>query len=253
MCEMKNVLVMVALLAIPSQTMGQIGDTPEDIQNKYKYTEIVTDCVNSKNMTLAYTHGDLNVMVTYVDRRANLILYKSQFAIGDVQTEKLLRDNDNFLWLPLDKTTMANLRQIGSVGTVRISRNGRYLAATSDCGCMLCMVDLYNMSEESSEGRAIRVSARRIKADYEANEIAADRMHKGKTVKVTGKVEQIGRDIVGTPYVVLFTGGLGGVHCKVIDERQIISLRKGQVVTIEGVCCGTSLFSVVIGECRICD
>lgn len=38
-------------------------------------------------------------------------------------------------------------------------------------------------------------------AAYKANEVAADARYKDKTIAVTGDVESIGKDLIGSPYV----------------------------------------------------
>ena len=49
----------------------------------------------------------------------------------------------------------------------------------------------------------IDITATDLHAAYTANEIAADQKYKGKTLRVSGEIADIGKDILATPYVVL--------------------------------------------------
>jgi len=40
-------------------------------------------------------------------------------------------------------------------------------------------------------------------ADYRNNEISADSKYKGKVLAVSGKLDQVGKDITGDPYLTL--------------------------------------------------
>lgn len=89
----------------------------------------------------------------------------------------------------------------------------------------------------------IEISAAQLYEEYEANEIAADQKYKDKMLKVTGVVSSIGKDVLGSPYVVLTGGGeyeVWGVQCTFSSayEPQLAKLTKGQVVTVTGKCKG---------------
>ena len=100
----------------------------------------------------------------------------------------------------------------------------------------------------------IEVSATKLFKDYEANEIAADEVYKGKKIAVTGIIGDIGNDVFNDPYVSLKIDILQNVNCYFDDEnKKIISkLRKGQKVTIIGTCRGKSLnIMVSLGDCKL--
>jgi hypothetical protein len=47
----------------------------------------------------------------------------------------------------------------------------------------------------------IEVSARKLFADYQANEIAADETYNGKVLKVSGTIRDIGNDLLDNAYI----------------------------------------------------
>lgn len=92
-----------------------------------------------------------------------------------------------------------------------------------------------------SGGAAIEVSSKDISAEYDKNEIAADNKYKGKKVKVTGKIDDIGKDFMDESYVTLEGADLFQgvqVYFKSSEESKLGTLEKGSDLTIEGECDG---------------
>ena len=102
---------------------------------------------------------------------------------------------------------------------------------------------------------AIEVTAQELYSAYDANQVAADAKYKDKTLKVTGVVESIGKDILDTPYITLTSGGqyeVWGVQC-MFDEKyepELAKLTKGQMVTVQGECDGY-LVNVLLRDCAL--
>lgn len=102
---------------------------------------------------------------------------------------------------------------------------------------------------------AIEVTADELIQAYEANEVAADAKYEGKILNVTGVVDNVGKDIVDTPYVVLTSGGeweVWGVQCMFDKEHEpeLAQLAVGQTVTVQGRCSGY-LINVLVRDCII--
>lgn len=94
-----------------------------------------------------------------------------------------------------------------------------------------------------TEPEVIEISAADLYSAYEANQVAADQQYKGRLLKVTGVVSSIGKDILGSPYIVLGSGDeweVWGVQCTFPSryESRIAKLEKGQQVTVTGKCTG---------------
>ena len=91
---------------------------------------------------------------------------------------------------------------------------------------------------------------------YDQNSIAADAKYRYKTRTIIGTVKDIGRDIVGNPYVVLGDNRIsGGVQCifATEDEAEIAKLKKWQAVAVRGEVQGLILFNVLIKNCEFVE
>lgn len=88
----------------------------------------------------------------------------------------------------------------------------------------------------------VEVTAVKLYTDYAyGNSLAADAKYKDKTVKVTGIVTMIGKELLGRPYVLLAGGGMYiGVQC-VFNygyETELVALKIGNRITVQGICEG---------------
>jgi hypothetical protein len=98
-----------------------------------------------------------------------------------------------------------------------------------------------------------RISARDLCAYYNSNGVAADALFKDQIIEVTGVVKQI-ESMFGVPFVYLDTRDpICDIQCYFApgSEAQLLSLQKGQRVTIRGVCEGKAVFNVVLGDCSV--
>jgi hypothetical protein len=105
---------------------------------------------------------------------------------------------------------------------------------------------------------AIAVTATALVAEYQENAVAADKKYEGKRLRVTGTIEDFGKDVLDTAYIVLKGGSgdfnLHDVQCMFRENREseIASLKKGQTVTIEGEVEGEALgFNVILKYCEV--
>lgn len=91
-------------------------------------------------------------------------------------------------------------------------------------------------------------------AIYDQNEVAADAECDGKLFAVNGVIRQIGKDILGDPYVALSgpKSGIFGVQCMFsdADSPALAKLLPGQKIKIAGVG-GGKLGNVLMRECWI--
>jgi hypothetical protein len=129
--------------------------------------------------------------------------------------------------------------------------------------------DKGNGSRESSSGSRVasapepakppsidaKVTASELFEAYEKNEIAADDRYKGKLLEVSGKIDNIGKDILDSPYVTLSVGGkfqIMGVQA-FFDEAslsRLADLSKGQAVTLQCRCDG-KFGNVMLKDCTL--
>ena len=102
----------------------------------------------------------------------------------------------------------------------------------------------------------IEIDHTQLHKEYMDNPISADAKYKGKTLKLTGKVEDIDREIAGNTYITFKIDFLEDVRItfKKSEESKVAQLKKGQQITIKGECTGTLLSTTVaLKNCEIVE
>ena len=97
------------------------------------------------------------------------------------------------------------------------------------------------------------ISAKKLSFEYQENEVAADEKFNGKIILVTGIIEDIGKDIMDSIYVLLSDGeefSMSGVQCFFSDSQKgdAAKLKKGDKVTIKGKCDGLLMNVIIRGS-----
>lgn len=102
---------------------------------------------------------------------------------------------------------------------------------------------------------AVVITAEDLFAAYDTNEVAADNKYKGKELKITGTIKDIGKDILDDTYITLDTGNLiYSVQCYFKNSQldAVAELAKNQTVTLVGKCDGQSM-NVILKNCVIIE
>jgi hypothetical protein len=115
----------------------------------------------------------------------------------------------------------------------------------------------YSSSSPSSQPSVLTISAPEIVKEYVDNEIAADHKYEGKIVRITAKIKDIGKDILGNPYITFSDGeeySFRSVQCffKKSEQAKIGTLRREQPVTIDGTVDGL-MMNVLLKDCVFKD
>lgn len=100
---------------------------------------------------------------------------------------------------------------------------------------------------------ALTVTASELLAAFEQNELKANQTYKNKYIAVQGAVDNIGEDIMGSPYVTLKTGNvILSVQCMLnkSEASKAANLNKGQQIVVQGNCDG-KFGNVLIKNCSI--
>ena len=111
-------------------------------------------------------------------------------------------------------------------------------------------------SQTSTEpgNNIIEITAADLFAAYSENEVAANGKYKDKKLQITGTINHIGTDILDRVYITLEAGEmLYSVQCYFVDSDEaakVAELRKGDTITLIGVCEGMSL-NVMVRQCEI--
>jgi hypothetical protein len=104
------------------------------------------------------------------------------------------------------------------------------------------------------EESVIRISAKQLSEEYDANEVLADSNYKNHIVEINGFVDSIGKDILDTPYVTLEgRNTFSVVQCmfRKQDEAALSNLKKDQTIILHGRVSGKLLTNVLIKDCSI--
>jgi hypothetical protein len=112
-------------------------------------------------------------------------------------------------------------------------------------------------AEQSISGKPVdfTMTARELFQAYDQNEVAADEKYEGKVLEISGRVDDIGKDITDTIYVTLDGGGEYGifsVQCFFADTHSgdAAKLSKGDAITVKGLCNGM-IGNVSVRGCSI--
>ncbi len=96
------------------------------------------------------------------------------------------------------------------------------------------------------------LSANTLFREYDKNSVAADAKYEDKIVVVSGTVQDIGKDITDTAYLVIGGSGfLDGVQCTLPrgQEGLVARVTKGQYVTLKGKVSGQIMGNVLVNNC----
>ena len=107
--------------------------------------------------------------------------------------------------------------------------------------------------EELANAPSYTLSANALFREYDNNEVAADTKYKGKIVLISGTVQDISKDILGKPFIVIGGSGfLDGVQCSFTknEEPALARLSKGQRVRVMGEVSG-KLGNVQVEDCSL--
>lgn len=96
-----------------------------------------------------------------------------------------------------------------------------------------------------------QVKGSKLVADYEANELRAEQTYDGKLYLIEIRIDNIGKDILGSPYISYRGSGFAGVNLYFDKEHAptIARMNKGSIVKVKCVIGGKTLGSVIGRDC----
>ncbi|SOD53643.1 tRNA_anti-like [Pseudoxanthomonas wuyuanensis] len=98
----------------------------------------------------------------------------------------------------------------------------------------------------------LEITAAKLFADYEANEVAADDKYKGNQLAVSGTVAGISKDFTDEAYVEIRTpNDFASIHARGLDPSVAAGLSKGQQIAVVCVGGGLMLSSPILNECQV--
>lgn len=101
--------------------------------------------------------------------------------------------------------------------------------------------------------KAIKINAKDLFAEYEANEIQADEKYKNQILEVSGVISNIWKDLMDNPYIALKTNNvILSVQCMLDDSEKskAAKLKKDSSLTVTGKN-SWKLGNVMLRDCKI--
>ncbi len=100
------------------------------------------------------------------------------------------------------------------------------------------------------------VKAAQIVKEFEDNELAADTKYKGKTLRITGVVDEIDTDLWDEDKYILSLGDGGDfeflfVNCNDMSTKELSTLKKGETVTVIGEFDDGGDLGVEVKDCHL--
>lgn len=103
----------------------------------------------------------------------------------------------------------------------------------------------------TAQAAAVEVAARQLYLDYQANEVAADVLYKGKPLLIAGEVAMIQTDLLDQPQVHLKAGPIEQVTISGLSKDEAAGLSKGDAVIVACMGNGMVLGSPVTRDCEL--
>ncbi len=172
---------------------------------------------------------------------------KSWLNSGAIEAATLVREEFAQEWVPANEA--AKLKPSGSISSVWAI----VVVAVLVVGGSVLVLFLRETRPAPVvvESAPLDVRLGRLLKDYADNEIRADDLYKGKTVRVTGTVRDVGK-ILGSPHVTLTDKEALWLNCdlEASSVSRAAGLNPGASVTVVGRVKGLVL-SVNLSECRV--
>ena len=117
-------------------------------------------------------------------------------------------------------------------------------------------VETATSAKPEAAAPAVIVTSANISKEYSENEVAADAKYKGKTIEITGKVNNIDNGISDNEMIVRLSDGkydFNNPWCymKESERDKVLALKKGQQVTLIGTGDSATLKSPVLKGCTV--
>lgn len=110
---------------------------------------------------------------------------------------------------------------------------------------------------ETTQTPCIEITASKLWNEFDKNEVAAEQKYTGKTVRITGTVNNINSSSTFISANVLLECGTSfrSIQCNFYAENEasLASLSEGQTVTIEGVCGKIATTNIMVESCKIIE
>lgn len=105
--------------------------------------------------------------------------------------------------------------------------------------------------KEEAEQEVIKITAREIADDFDANQVAAESKWGGKLVEFSAEISNITDSGLSFSNVASESFSMTQISCRIVEKDQLLPLKNGQVVTVRGVVGKQTLGIIDINECEV--
>lgn len=96
-----------------------------------------------------------------------------------------------------------------------------------------------------------KISARELADNFDANQVAAEAKWSGKLIEFSAKITNITDSGLSFAEVASKDFSLAQISCKIKDKQQLMSLKNGQTVTVQGVVGKQTIGVIDISDCEV--
>lgn len=105
--------------------------------------------------------------------------------------------------------------------------------------------------QESPKPSPMKIAARDLADDFDANQVAAEAQWKDKFVEFSATISNITNTGISFSNIATKDFSLTQISCQVEDKNQLLKIRNGQTITVRGVV-GTQTIGVIeVKQCEI--
>jgi len=98
---------------------------------------------------------------------------------------------------------------------------------------------------------AMQITGKQLADDFDANQVAAEAKWEGKLVEFSAEIINITDTGLSFSNVASKQFSLTQISCKIADKEQLMSLKNGQVVTVQGVVGKQTIGVIDLKDCKV--
>lgn len=117
--------------------------------------------------------------------------------------------------------------------------------------------DSYSPPPKEESVAPLNVPIDKLISNYDANEVAADALYKGKIIRVEGVITDFGTELLGHKYVTIEDPRIPLYYVQCVFKREygakLARYSKGDVISVTGECRGKGVLSdynILMDECK---
>lgn len=105
--------------------------------------------------------------------------------------------------------------------------------------------------KETQQQEPMKVTAKEIADDFDANQVAAENKWKGKFVEFSAEISNITETGLSFQNVGSKQFSVTQISCRVTDKEQLLPLKNGQMITVKGTVGGQTIGVIDISDCQV--